>query len=240
MASSPDGALAGRLAVVTGGSGGIGHATAGRLAAAGARVILVGRSPARLAGAAASLGAESCAADVATEDGVRRVVEAVRAHAASPDIVVHAAGAFRLAPLAETAVAVFDELVAVNLRATFLLVRAFLPGMLERGSGDIVTIGSVAGRRALPGNGAYAATKFGVRGMHAVLAAELRGTGVRATLVEAAATDTVLWDGIEAVQHADLPPRSAMLAPADVADAVLYAVTRSGAVGIPNILVERT
>jgi hypothetical protein len=88
----------------------------------------------------------------------------------------------------------FDRMIAVNLRAAFLLMRAFVPGMLARGRGHIVTIGSVAGRQAFPSNGAYSASKFGVRGLHAVLAAELRGTGVRATFVEPAATDTPLWD----------------------------------------------
>jgi NADP-dependent 3-hydroxy acid dehydrogenase YdfG len=241
MALSPDaGVLAGRLAIVTGGSSGIGRATGERLAAAGARVVLVGRSAERLAKSAAAAGGIACVADITTEGGVRRVADAAASAGGVPDIVVHAAGAFSLAPLAETSVADFDEMVAVNLRAAFLLVRTFLPLMLERGSGHIVTLGSVAGRQAFPANGAYSASKFGVRGMHAVLAAELRGTGVRATLVEPAATDTPLWDTIDAERNAGLPPRSAMLAPAEVADAVLYAVTRPGAVGIPNILVERT
>jgi NADP-dependent 3-hydroxy acid dehydrogenase YdfG len=120
------------------------------------------------------------------------------------------------------------------------LIRAVLPGMLERGDGHIVTLGSVAGRVAFPENGAYSAGKFGARGLHAVLAAELRGTGVRATFVEPAATDTPLWDAIDRARHGGLPPREAMLAPSAVADAVLYAVTRPKEVAVPNILVERS
>jgi NADP-dependent 3-hydroxy acid dehydrogenase YdfG len=228
--------LDGRVAVVTGGSSGIGRAVAARLVGAGARVIAVGRSAARLA--AAGTGAEACEADVATEAGVDRVRRAA-GDAVVPDIVVHAAGAFELAPLAKTSVASFDRMVAVNLRAAFLLVRAFVPGMLERGSGHVVTIGSVAGRHAFPANGGYSASKFGVRGLHAVLSAELRGTGVRATFVEPAATDTPLWDAVDPEASPGLPPRSAMLDVAAVADAVLYAVTRPDAVAIPNILVER-
>lgn len=149
------------------------------------------------------------------------------------------AAAERLAALVETSVAAFDEMVAVNMRAAFLLVRAFVPGMLARGAGHIVTIGSVAGRQAFPANGAYSASKFGVRGMHAVLAAELRGTGVRATLVEPAATDTTLWDAVDRTRHPTLPAREQMMSVAAVADAVLYAVTRPRGVAIPNILVER-
>jgi NADP-dependent 3-hydroxy acid dehydrogenase YdfG len=238
MASSRE--LSGALAVVTGGSGGIGRATGARLAEAGARVVLVARTAAAVAAAAAECGAEACAADVATEAGIARVAEHVAGGAGGgPDIVIHAAGAFGLAPLAEASVESFDRMIAVNLRAAFLLVRAFLPAMLARGSGHIVTIGSVAGRQAFPANAAYSASKFGVRGLHAVLAAELRGTGVRATFVEPAATDTPLWDAVDTDRNPGLPARAAMLAPAAIADAVFFAVTRPDGVTIPNILVER-
>jgi NADP-dependent 3-hydroxy acid dehydrogenase YdfG len=103
-----------------------------------------------------------------------------------------------------------------------------------------VTIGSIAGRHAFPHNGAYSASKFAVRGLHAVLDAELRGTGVRATLVEPAATDTPLWDGIDPDRHPALPPRSAMLAPDAVADAVVYALGRPPGVALRNLIVERS
>jgi NADP-dependent 3-hydroxy acid dehydrogenase YdfG len=231
------GAVTGRAAVVTGGSSGIGRAVAARLAAAGARVVVAGRGEARLREAARAVGAEPCVADVATVEGVAALRAAL--DGAVPDVVVHAAGAFELAPLAETSIESFDRMVAVNLRSAFLLVREFVPGMLERGSGHIVVIGSVAGRQAFPANGAYSASKFGVRGMHAVLAAELRGTGVRATFVEPAATDTPLWDAVDLQASPGLPARSAMLDADAVADAVLFAVTRPDAVAIPNILVER-
>ena len=241
MASSPEpGPLAGRVAVVTGGTSGIGGAAAERLAAAGARVVIVARSADAVRERAAALRGVPVVADVATESGIARVLEAVEVlQPEGADIVVHAAGAFALAPLAETSVEAFDAMVAVNLRGAFLLVRGFVPKMLERGSGHVVTIGSVAGRQAFPSNGAYSASKFGVRGMHAVLASELRGTGVRATFVEPAATDTDLWAGIDRDRNPGLPARAQMLSAAAVADAVLYAVTRPAETAIPNILVER-
>ena len=234
------GVLSGRVAVVTGATGGIGRATAGLLAGAGAHVVLVARSLEAVRAAAAELGGVPVVADVGTETGLVRVGEAVATlQPEGADIVVHAAGAFALAPLAETSVEAFDQMVAVNLRGAFLLVRTFLPGMLKRGSGHIVTIGSVAGRQAFPSNGAYSASKFGVRGMHAVLAAELRGTGVRATFVEPSATDTGLWEDIDRDRNPGLPAREQMMSAAAVADAVLYAVTRPADTAVPNILVER-
>lgn len=244
MASSADGertGLEGATALISGGSSGIGLAVAATLARAGAEVFLVARGEGALRGAAERIGAHALPADVSNADAVDRVRAAVAERAAGPpEVVVNAAGAFALAPVAETPIEDFDRHLAVNLRGPFLLMRAFLPAMLERGSGHVVTIGSVAGRRAFPHNGAYSASKFGVRGLHAVLDAELRGTGVRATLVEPAATDTPLWDAIDRDRHPGLPPREAMLDPGAVADAVLYAVTRPHEVDVRSLSLDRT
>jgi NADP-dependent 3-hydroxy acid dehydrogenase YdfG len=233
--------LEGRTALVTGASRGIGLATAKRLASAGVRVALVARTESVLAEAAEDAGGVALAADVSDASAVaalaRRAGELFGD--ASPDILVNAAGAFALGPLAETDTETFDRQLAVNLRAPFLVIRAFLSAMLERGSGHIVTIGSVAGRLALPGNGAYGASKFGVRGLHAVLDLELRGSGVRSTLVEPAATDTPLWDAIDRTIHAELPSADAMLDADDVADAVIYALTRPARAGIRTLSLER-
>jgi NADP-dependent 3-hydroxy acid dehydrogenase YdfG len=131
-------------------------------------------------------------------------------------------------------------MLATNLRGPFLLIRAFLPPMLARGAGHIVSIGSIAGRRAFPSNGAYSASKFGLRGLHGVLDAELQGTGVRATLIEPAATDTALWAEVDRDAHPELPERSAMLSPEAVADAVLYVLTRPAQTHINYLGVERS
>ena len=93
-------------------------------------------------------------------------------------------------------------------------------------------------RAAFAENGGYAASKFGVRGLHEVLRAEVRGTGVRATLVEPAATDTPLWDPIDPDARADLPSRASMLRPGDVARAVLFAALQPPGVQISNIALE--
>lgn len=165
--------------------------------------------------------------------------ELMESRGGPPDLVVNAAGVFGIRPLAEETVNGFDAQIAVNLRAPFLVIRALLPAMLERGSGTFVNIGSVSGYKAFPGNGAYSATKFGLRGLHEVLVEELRGTGLRATLVEPSATDTELWDPLNPDADPHLPSRAEMLRAGDVAEAVLFAVTRPEGVSFPVLRVER-
>jgi NAD(P)-dependent dehydrogenase (short-subunit alcohol dehydrogenase family) len=241
MASSAEFGLSGRTAVVTGASRGIGRAIVRRLAAANARVALVARPGRALEEAAAEAAGLALACDVADAGAVAGLANRLRDAwgGAAPDLVVNAAGTFGLAPIAGTDPAEFDRHLAVNLRGPFLMIRTFLPGMLERKSGHILSVGSVAGRQAFPENGAYAASKSGLRGLHAVLALELKGTGVRSTLIEPAATDTPLWDAIDRSAHRDLPAPAAMLSADAVADAALFAVTRPPGTGIPTISLER-
>ncbi|HEX6067032.1 MAG TPA: SDR family oxidoreductase, partial [Longimicrobiales bacterium] len=210
MASSTN-ALDGLQAIVTGGTRGIGAAIVQVLREAGCRVVPVARS----------VNGDGFSCDVTSQPDVARLAAEYE-----PDILINAAGAFGLAPVAETSVTSFDRMLATNLRGPFLLIRAMLPRMLARSSGHIVSIGSIAGRQAYPGNGAYSASKFGLRGLHAVLDTELKGTGVRSTLVEPAATDTALWDAIDRAGNPGLPEPGAMLQPRAVADAVAYVLTR--------------
>ncbi|MBA2669368.1 MAG: SDR family oxidoreductase, partial [Gemmatimonadetes bacterium] len=142
--------------------------------------------------------------------------------------------------ISETEPESFDRQIAVNLRAPFLLMRAFLPRMLERGSGHIINIGSVAGRSAFPGNGAYSASKFGLRGLHEVLCEELRGTRVRATLLEPSATDTSLWDELDPDNRDDLPSRASMMRPEDVARAVFFALAQPPEIQLSVIAMRAT
>jgi len=231
------GALAGRTALVSGASSGIGLAVARALAGAGARVAVVARRADRLAAAAAELGGGALAipCDLADAPAVARALAQLRgAFGGAPDLVVSNAGIFAPAPLAAMSEDAFRDTLAVNLVAPFLLARAVLPDMLARRAGHLVTIGSAADRQAFPGSGAYGASKAGARMMHEVLRMETRGTGVRTTLVSPAAVDTPIWEEVDpSVVRA--PHAAAMLDAADVARAVLYAVTQPATVNVDEL-----
>jgi len=228
--------LAGRTAVVTGASRGIGAATVQALSLAGARVIGI----ARTAGIPVP-NALAVRCDLMEPGGVLFAIEAAeRQFGGAPDILVNNAGAFAIGRVDETPLATFTEMLTLNLTVPFQLVRAFLPAMRARARGHIVTVGSIADHVALPGNGAYAATKYGARGLHEVLRGELTGSGVRTTLVSPAAVDTTLWDALDPATRTMMPARDAMLSAADVADAIVFAVTRPDRVGIDEIRLARS
>ena len=158
----------------------------------------------------------------------------------SPDILVNNAGAFLVAPVHETTVDVFRETLELNLTAPFAFVRAFLPEMRRRGLGHIVTIGSIADRAIFPGNAAYAASKHGLRALHEVLRAELRGSGVRTSLVSPGPVNTALWDRVDPDGRAGFTPRAQMLDAGAVADAVTYVLTAPEQLNVDELRLSRS
>lgn len=234
--------LSGRTALVSGASRGIGLAIARALASEGARVGMIARNAADLVARAREVGGDAIAlpGDMGDAGAAEAIVrEATRQFAATPDIIVNNAGLFALTTVANLTVGDFARTLDVNLLGPFALVRAVLGGMRTRGSGHIVTIGSIADRQTFPENGAYAASKFGLRALHQVLRDELRGSGVRATLVSPGPVNTALWDAVDPDARAGFTPRASMLDPDSVADAVLWVVTRPPSTNVDELRVSR-
>jgi NADP-dependent 3-hydroxy acid dehydrogenase YdfG len=135
----------------------------------------------------------------------------------------------------------FIATISTNLVGTFLVLHEFLAEMRDRGSGHVVTIGSAGDRQIFAENGAYSAAKFGLRGMHQVLRTELRGSGVRASLVSPGSVDTALWEGLDTEsKDSAFPSRSKMLSPRDIARVVLFAVTQPATVNIDELRLSRS
>jgi NADP-dependent 3-hydroxy acid dehydrogenase YdfG len=228
--------LGGTLALVTGASRGIGLAVADELRAAGAHVVRLARSLTDGSGDRET----TLRCDVTQVVDVDRAVGRIVGDLALPDIVVNNAGVFFVKALADTTVAEFAQSIATNLTGPFLVARALVPAMVQRGHGHLVTIGSSSDHVAYPGNSAYAASKHGVRGLHEVIAAELVGTGVRTTLVSPGAVNTEMWDPIDPDTKAGFRRRADMMLAEDVAEAVLFAVTRAARVTVSEIRLAPT
>ena len=228
--------LGGTLALVTGASRGIGLAVADELRAAGAHVVRLSRS--LIDGSGERETTLRC--DVSRVEDVDRALGRVLGELGLPDIVVNNAGVFFVKPLADTTVAEFTQSVATNLTGPFLVARALVPAMARRGSGHLVTIGSSSDHVAYPGNSAYAASKHGVRGLHEVIAVEVAGSGVRTTLVSPGAVNTEMWDPIDPDSQSGFRRRADMMLAEDVAEAVLFAVTREARVTVSEIRLAPT
>jgi NAD(P)-dependent dehydrogenase (short-subunit alcohol dehydrogenase family) len=219
--------LAGRVALVTGASRGIGAATAEAFRTAGARVVRVARelTPAE--------GFIDLPADLTDAGQVAELAGRLERAAGVPEITVSNAGGFLLRSLEATTIEEFDALLALNLRGAFALARAILPLQRAAGRGCFITVGSVADHIGFPENAAYAASKYGLRGLHETLAAEYAGTGVRLTLVSPGPTDTDAWAPFDPDGREGFPRRAEMLRPADVAEAILFVATRP-----PHVLID--
>ncbi|MFI5616516.1 SDR family NAD(P)-dependent oxidoreductase [Streptomyces sp. NPDC051567] len=156
--------LDGRVAVVTGGSSGIGRAIAGALARAGASVVVVARKEAELVATVGELAADGCraawvSADLSTREGMRAAAEEAAEAFGEPDVLVNSAGVNLRPPMGELGEEVWNTTMAVNLEAPYLLGQRFGPGMAERGFGRIIHISSQQAHRAFVQSGAYGVSK---------------------------------------------------------------------------------
>lgn len=234
--------LRGRTVIVTGASGGIGAALCAALVGAGARVLAVGRSQARLEQLAATAPGliEPVVADLSTAPGRTSLLNAAGACVPAPSVLVlgHAQSAFGLFEDADAEA--ITRLVNVNLTSSLLLVHALLPLLQAQAQAAVVVLGSTFGSLAFPGFAAYSASKFGLRGMAEALAREHAGTPLRFQYLSPRATHTPF--NTPAVDALNAELAVAVDAPADVARLLVRAIERGDArlqLGWPEKLFAR-
>lgn len=229
--------LTGQIAVVTGAGTGIGAAIAERLSAEGATLALVGRRDAPLRNLAQRLtNAHAFTADVTDELSVTAMVAAVTQELGAPTILVNNAGAAESAPFERTSLALWKQMLAVNLTGAFLCARSVLPAMKKAGAGRIVTVASTAGLKGYDYVAAYCAAKHGVIGMTRALAGEVARKGVTVNAVCPGFTETPMLEESIAniVEKTGMDedaarktltatnPQGRLVDPAEVADAVAW------------------
>ncbi len=222
--------LPGKLAVVTGAASGIGRATAHALARAGARILA--------ADVDESGGEETCSAirqaggkaefapvDVTDDDSIRALADGVIARGAAPQIIINAAGWDRVDPFLDNSDEFIERIVRLNFLGTMKVAKAFLPAMVEAGSGKIVNVASDAGRVGSSGETVYAGSKGGVIAFTKSLAREMAPHGVCVNCVCPGPTDTPLFrslpDNLQAALIRAIPFRR-LARPEEIADAILF------------------
>ncbi len=241
------GRLAGQVAIVTGGGGGIGDATCLALGREGATIVVVDREGDRVDATLAELGrirpapdggsALGIRVDVRDERQVEEMVGSALARFGRIDILVHCAGILRGgagAPqmLVHISPREWDEVLGINLRGTFLCNRAVLPTMIAQRGGHIVNLSSTSGRQGRPFDAAYCASKFAVVGLSESLAEEVRQFGIKVHVVMPDAVRTPLWR-----QNGPVPPPADALPPERVADLITYLVTLPHDTILGNIVI---
>src|ERR1700738_2759569 len=182
------GTLTDRVALVTGGSRGIGRAIAMKLGDLGAAVAICGRDSEKLRATADELHAVTErvfweTADVSRADQVGKLVSATEAKLGPIGILVNNAGIGLFGPAHEKNEEEWDRVLNTNLKSVFLVSRAVVPSMIKKGAGDIINISSLAGRNTFAGGGLYCASKWGLQGLSGCMAEDLRGYGIRVSVI---------------------------------------------------------
>lgn len=242
------GKLDGKVAVVTGASSGIGEATAEALAAEGATVVAAARREERLEdlkgrieGDGARLMTVRC--DVTDEEEAHGLIRIAEEQFGQVDILVNNAGVMLLSKVEKSLSDQWRQMFDVNVLGLLYTTDAAVEAMKRRGSGHIVNISSVAGRKTRPGSGVYSGSKFAVNAISEALRQELLEDGIRITMVEPGAVATELTDHItdEEAQEGMAAMRDIeALQAEDIAAAITYAVTQPERVSVNEILIRPT
>jgi NADP-dependent 3-hydroxy acid dehydrogenase YdfG len=249
-ASRDGGWLAGRVAVVTGASSGIGEATAVALAGAGTRVVLAGRRLDRITAVASvitSRGGSAIAVqtDVTQENQVRELASRTAEAFGGLDILVNNAGMMSIGPVADARTEDWRKMIDVNMLGVLYCTHAALPMIAKRGRGDIVNVSSAGGRRTSAGRGVYSMTKFGVGAFSEALRQEALESNIRVTLIEPGFVDTELATTSDnpfmaAAAAAGKKRIGQVLQSSDVANAIMFALSQPAYVSINEILMRPT
>jgi NADP-dependent 3-hydroxy acid dehydrogenase YdfG len=236
--------------LITGASAGIGEACARAFAAAGARLVLTARRRERLEALAAELrdahGTEChlLTLDVRDREGVACAVAGLPAEWAAIDVLVNNAGMARGTDKAQNGEpSEWDEVIQTNVNGLLYITRAVTPGMVERGRGHVINLGSVAGHEVYPGGAVYCATKHAVGAITKGLRMDLLGTGLRVSTVDPGMVETefsvVRFGGDQ--ERADKVYRGMTpLTAADIAETVLWVATRPPHVNVDEIIIKPT
>ncbi len=228
-----------KVAIVTGASRGIGHAISESLAQLGAHVYLCARDESKLKDAVAQLrgqgfSAESAACDVTRIKDWEALASRVKSQHGRLDILINNAGVGSFGkPLHETSIEDWTNMVDTNLRGVFFGIKTMALLMIATGGGDIVNISSIASKNAVKNAAAYAATKWGVNGLSASAAEELREHKIRVSVICPGSTDTELILGMNT-------NTSRMLKPSDIAHAVITLVTQAPQSFISELVIRPT
>ncbi|HEY9166509.1 MAG TPA: SDR family NAD(P)-dependent oxidoreductase [Candidatus Kryptonia bacterium] len=193
--SSDENTLSGKIAIVTGGSRGIGKFIAKRLAREGVSIVIAGRTPADLKVTQEEIAGDggrviAVQTDVSNEKSVHRLLSKTLTEFGTIDILINNAGQFLEKPITEMSVEEWSNVIGTNLTGPFLLSRAVLPEMKEKMDGTIVMLSSTSGKRAMANSAAYAASKFGIEGFSEALVREVRDYNIRVIVVTPSSVDS--------------------------------------------------
>jgi NAD(P)-dependent dehydrogenase (short-subunit alcohol dehydrogenase family) len=227
MSTKAESDLEGQRGLVTGATSGIGRAVALQLAREGAEVLVHGRDDARGAETVSEItDAGGRASFVAADLGEAADVEWLASEVGDVDILVNNAGIALFGPTAEFDLAAFDKMFASNVRAPFLLVAAFAPGMASRGHGSIVSVSSMAGGIGLAGGAAYGATKASLEAMTRAWAVEYSASGVRVNAIAPGPVYTPSPSGADFITAlGDTTPMRRASQPEEIAEVVAFLVS---------------